>query len=136
MYQILPGIKKIGMVSTSDIPNDVVALAASGISITISATPSWLCLSGTPKVEVKEEFYNNSVYQKGTLTLKTAEDLPTDNIAMVIIDAEDNIWLMGQKEIPHLTVENDNSSGLPGNEAAGKEYKIKLSAKKVLLPCI
>ena len=136
MYQILPGIKKIGMVSINDIPDEVVALASAGIPISISATPSWLCLSGTPKVEVKEELHNNSVYQKGTLTFKTVEVLPKDNIAMVIIDAEDKTWLFGQKEIPHVSVEHDDSSGLPGNEAAGQEFRIKYSAKKVLLPCI
>lgn len=136
MYQILPGIKKIGKVAISNIPNEVVELASSGIPISISTSPTWLCLSGTPKVEVKEDFFNNSVYQKGTLTFKTVEVLPKDGIAMVIVDAENKVWLLGQKEVPHISIEHDDSSGLPNNEAAGREYKVKFSAKKVLLPCI
>lgn len=136
MYQILPGIKKIGKVAISNIPNEVVELASSGIPISISTSPTWLCISGTPKVEVKEDFFNNSVYQKGTLTFKTIEVLPKDGIAMVIVDAENKVWLFGQKEVPHISIEHEDSSGLPNNEAAGREYKVKFSAKKVLLPCI
>lgn len=135
MYQVLPGIKRIGYVSSSNVPGNVVSLAMAGITINISSTPNWLCLGGSSKVTMDETYDNNAQYQKGTLEFKTEEDVPDDGVAFIVEDVEGHLWLFGQAEIPNVEVERKKSSGQPANESAGHEFKVKFSAKKVLIPC-
>lgn len=136
MYQVLPGIKKIGIMPSDSLPDNVVEMSIAGLVVELPSAPSWLCLADGAKVDVDENYDNNAQYQKGVLEFKTEDDVPVKKVAFVIIDVEDMVWLYGRKEIPRLIIEHKYSTGAEGNSPAGHEYKVKFSAKKVLLPCI
>lgn len=136
MFQILPGIKRIGYINNTDVPSNVVAQSLAGITLTIYVTPVWLCLAGTPRCEYDDDYDNKANYQKGTLQFTCGDILPRTGLSFIVETVEGEMYLYGQKEVPCLINKLEKSTGAPSSSAAGYDYKAVFKARKVLLPCL
>ena len=79
MKQSLPGIKSVGYVDCSLLPDDLALKALAGIPSNLDAQPTMISLDGIATCEVSSKDDNNYQVEKATLSFSAVESIPTEN---------------------------------------------------------
>ena len=137
MWQKLPGIKKIGLLSRTEIPDNVVKKAEAGIVVTVSQEPDYIDFVGEPTFEVDDKFDNNSRYQTAKLKFCLSNPIyVTYNYVIFVQTVNGECYVMGEKEDSSLLWNSNSTSGTPSGDPNKWDYEVVFFAKKALIPCV
>lgn len=135
-HQSLPGIKSIGFVDPEYLQPNVAFKSVAGIPVGVFCHINSISLCGDASCEAVSEYDMNGRSQKTTLKFNSTDELPTFfKLAFIVVDVENNAYLIGAKENPYPTIKCSKSFGSPSGEPAVYTYEIKLTALKTLIPC-
>ena len=131
--QSLPAIKKIYIVKCSSLSPDIMEKHIAGVPVGVLQLPVEVEHYGDGTLEVEEVNEDGSVYEQVTLTYDTAmiPYMPVD-AAYVVVDANNDKWLIGQKERPYPLVMALKHIGKDRNVYT---VKVTYTRKKALIPC-
>jgi len=130
----LPGLKKVGYVLISNLPDDVVLMALTGMPVKLietmityfNVTPGAVC-------EVEEEYVNGVQVEEAKLKFSTLLPIPTRQpLAFVIMTMNDERYLIGAKEHPRASVKVNGTTGQTDGDASLKNYTVTFKARKAL----
>ena len=132
----LPGIKKIYSVETTSLPLQLEAKSLVGIPITISSTLNELQFFDEPNCTVKQENEQNMQVEEATLEFATTDKLNTDSpLAFVITDVNGKSYLVGTKEPPFPTIEQERQTSSPDGDAACWNVTVTHVGLNALIEC-
>lgn len=135
--QSLPGISAIYRVPASAVAKLAQIAAISGMAAPIFTDLTEICITGDAKAQCKTETTSNSSTQTATLTFKSTDALPADQIwAFIIRDVENNTWLIGSSQPPFPKISATRSTGSTESEAAVTSYEITHTDIRTMIPCI
>ena len=88
---------------------------------------------GTGSCEAENALDDGTYYEKTILQFSTAEEITnTTPLAFVIMDAQENYYLIGAREAPYPIIEIAKSVS---SESNVNNVKVTFSKKKSLIPC-
>ena len=134
--QSLPGIKFIGYVLADNLQREMMNkhLANLPVGIFTDITPIAFC--GVPTCEAVSTYNNNGRIEQTTLRFKTLDELPTSrHIAFVVMDCNNQSYVIGQREKPRPIVNIIQNTGTPNGDPAVLSVEVTLYAQKSLIPC-
>ena len=133
MKQSLPNIVKVFSVPCASLAPNVVEKYMAGVPVGVYPLPTEVEQYGTGSCEAENILDEGSYYEKTILQFSTAEDIDNRTpLAFVIMDAQNNYFLIGAQEAPYPIVEitkNVNS------ESNINDIKVTFSRRKSLVPC-
>ena len=131
----LPGIKTIAYCYAQWLESDLELLSLSGVPINISAPLTNIPTSGEPTCECTHTNQNNGSNEKVALSFRSRFLIPSgEYLAFVVIDANDQAYIIGTKEEPHPLVSRTQSFGTPGGDPSTFRYEITHASVKALIP--
>ena len=88
---------------------------------------------GTGSCEAENELDDGTYYEKTILQFSTAEEITnTTPLAFVIMDAQENYYLIGAREAPYPIIEIAKSVSTESNM---NNVKVTFQRRKSLIPC-
>ncbi|SDM08152.1 hypothetical protein [Segatella bryantii] len=133
MKQSLPGIKSVGYVDCSLLPDDLALKALAGIPSSLDAQPTMISLDGIATCEVSSKDDNNYQVEKATLSFSAVESIPTENsLAFILSTVSGNTYIIGAKEQPYPTIKATMSTGSTDGTPAVIKYEITYTNRKAL----
>lgn len=131
----LPGIKAIAYCYAQWLEPDLELLSISGVPIYISAPLTNIPTSGDPTCECTHANQNKGGNEKVSLSFRSRFLIPSDEyLAFVIVDANDQAYIIGTKEEPHPLISRTQTFGTPGGDPALFRYEITHASVKALIP--
>ena len=131
-----PGIVSIGYLLAENLPANTTNNALAGIPVVLFLRPTDVPLSGTPECVVEQSNDSNGSAESLTLTFSSALRLPRNKaVALVVKDANNQSWLIGQLERPHLAITSTQQTGTPDGTPAVYVYEVKQTAPICYKPC-
>ena len=113
-------------------PN-VVEKYMAGLLVGVYPLPREVEQYGTGACEAANELDDGTYYEKTVLQFSTAEEITnTTPLAFVIMDAQENYYLIGAKENPYPIVEITKGVSPDANVNG---IKVTFSRRKSLIPC-
>ena len=135
--QILPGIKKIGWLYCSRLPERVDLAALAGLKVALLTDLNDITFFGTPDCRCSMDKENNGFFQTASLKFKSCESLPaTEKIAFVVTDVNDSSFLIGSAEMPMPAVRVERVTGETTGDPAGFLYDVTHKALRSMIPCL
>ena len=131
--QSLPSIVKVFSVPCASLAPNVVEKYMAGVPVGVYPLPTEVEQYGTGSCEAENILDEGTYYEKTTLQFSTAEDIDNRTpLAFVVMDAQENYFLIGAQEAPYPIVEisKDLSS-----ESNINNIKVTFSRRKSLIPC-
>lgn len=130
-----PGITSIGYVFADNLPAETVWFPLIGLPVDVY-NPTEIPLSGTAECAVEHTNDSNGSAESLTLTFSSALRLPRHKaVAFVVTDANGQLWLIGQPELPHLAITATQQTGTPDGTPAVYAYEVRHKAPICLKPC-
>ena len=131
-----PGIVSIGYLLAENLPANTAYSAWAGIPVSLFLRPTDVPLSGTAECVVEQSNDSNGSAESLTLTFSSALRLPRHKaVALIVKDANNQSWLIGQLECPHLAITSTQQTGTPDGSPAVYVYEVKQSAPICYKPC-
>ena len=131
-----PGIVSIGYLLAENLPANTAYSALAGIPVSLFLRPTDVPLSGTAECVVEQSNDSNGSAESLTLTFSSALRLPRHKaVALIVKDANNQSWLIGQLECPHLAITSTQQTGTPDGSPAVYVYEVKQSAPICYKPC-
>lgn len=104
--QSLPNIVKVFTIPCDSLAPNVVEKYMAGLPVGVYPLPTKVEQYGTGSVEAVNVLDEGTYYEKTTLKFSTAEDIDNNTpVAFVVMDAQENYFLIGAKEKPYPIVE-------------------------------
>lgn len=135
--QILPGVKKIYWVDCKYLPTriDLKAISKIPVPLLIDLNPITFFGEVTCRRDTVKE--NGGWHETATLGFNSHEELPfSGHIGFVVIDANNQAYIIGGYEQPYPEVAIKKITGKPGGDIAGYSYEIKHNALRTLVDCL
>lgn len=134
--QILPGIKSIGWVDCSFLPENIALCAICDMSIALICLVHNIDFFGDPTCECTTKKEAGSIQQTVSLKFSSNQDLPRGiDFGFVIVDTNNQKYLIGTKEPPYTSIEIQKSTGTPSGNNTSKNFEVKHCALRTLIPC-
>ena len=134
--QSLPGIKALGYVSADRLQREIMYKHLAGEPVGIFTDIMPIAFVGVPTCEAVSLYNNNGRIEQTTLRFKTLDKLPTSrHIAFVVIDCNNQSYVIGQREKPRPIVNITQNTGTPNGDPAVLSVEVTLYAQKSLIPC-
>ncbi|MDE6272891.1 MAG: hypothetical protein K2M31_07785 [Muribaculaceae bacterium] len=133
MIYSLPGISKIGWINASLLPPAISMSKIAYIDVAIFNNVNWILLADGATCTLKSYVEKGQRINEAELSFRSAEHLPIEDIAFVIIDANDKKWLIGFKECPRPVITAEKNLGKKGSESSVIEYKVTHKAIRTLI---
>lgn len=136
--QRLPGVKFIGLLNANRLQRCVYLNKITGQATPVLTSIEQVFFSDEPDCQCKTEPMNGSYQETATLKFLSTTLLPMipgGNYAFVVTDIEDNSFLIGSLEPPHLTFECTMQCGAPDGDGSGFYYEIKHCQYRTMIPC-
>lgn len=131
--QSLPNIIKVFTVPCASLAPNVVEKYMAGVPVGVYPLPTEVEQYGTGSCEAENILDEGSYYEKTTLQFSTAEELSNSTpLAFVIMDAQENFFLIGAQEAPYPIVEIKKNVS---SESNVNDIKVTFSRRKSLVPC-
>jgi hypothetical protein len=136
--QILPGIKKIVFFNGDLLPARVDLRAICNEKIIINHDSYHdVDICGDAQCQRESSVEKHSRYDDVSLSFDSTTYIPLGkNIAFVVVDVNDNAWLIGSKEKPQPIIKLSIDMGTPDGETAAYKYKVTHKALRSLIPCL
>ena len=136
----LPGIKSVGWIYSRDIPKDTAFRAVAGLPVPLSAMngvqENVVSLTGDAAWEADTDTEGNAEAQTVKLSFSTTDILPVgERLSFIVVDVEDNLWLIGGCDEPGVRLSRHNVSGLPDGEKKVTGYEAQFTAPVALRKC-
>jgi len=132
----LPGVKAIAYCYAKHLSPDLELQAIAGVPVYATAPLTNIPTTGEPTCECLLTNENYGSNEKVTLSFHSRAQLPDDDyLAFVVIDANDNAYLIGTREEPHPLISRTQSFGTPGGDPSTFTYEITHASVKALIPC-
>ena len=133
MKQSLPNIVKVFTIPCASLAPNIVEKYLAGLPVGVYPLPTEVEQYGTGSVEAENILDEGTYYEKTTLQFSTAEDIDNRTpMAFVVMDAQENYFLIGAQEAPYPIVEITKGMSPDTNI---NDIKVTFSRKKSLLPC-
>ena len=133
MIQSLPNIVKVFTIPCASLAPNVVEKYLAGLPVGVYPLPTEVEQYGTGSCEAENTLDEGTFYEKTTLQFSTAEEIDNRTpTAFVVMDAQENYFLIGAKEAPYPIVEI--TKGL-SPDANINDIKVIFSGRKSLIPC-
>lgn len=129
----LPGIKAVGLIQRSALPENMVFKAMAGVKIVIDAQPEWLCDARGASGQWESRFDNNSYYERAKLSFNVPAKLDITGKVFIAETVEEELLVFGFREPPHPVVIYTRNSGEPGGTSAGYSYEVSSTASRAVL---
>ena len=131
--QSLPNIVKVFTIPCASLAPNIVEKYMAGLPVGVYPLPTEVEQYGTGAVEAENVLDDGTYYEKTTLQFSTAEEIDNRTpTAFVVMDAQENYFLIGAKEIPYPIVEITKGMSPDANV---NDIKVTFSRKKSLIPC-
>lgn len=131
--QSLPNIVKVFTIPCAPLAPNVVEKYMAGLPVGVYPLPTEVEQYGTGSVESENVLDEGTYFEKTTLQFSTAEEIDNRTpMAFVVMDAQDNYFLIGAKEKPYPIVEITKGVSPDANV---NDIKVTFSRKKSLIPC-
>lgn len=133
MIQSLPNIVKVFTIPCASLAPNVVEKYMAGLLVGVYPLPREVEQYGTGACEAANELDDGTYYEKTVLQFSTAEEITnTTPLAFVIMDAQENYFLIGAKEAPFPIIEIAKSISAESNV---NNVKVTFTKRKSLIPC-
>lgn len=135
--QILPGVRRVGMLPCSSLPANVALSAICGLRVPLMADVEPVPLCGVGECRCVRTRQGASVSETATLTFSSHMMLDgSRDMAFVVEDVQCRTWLVGSREAPFPVLSATRMTGVPGGEPAGVEYEVTLSSLRSMVDCV
>ena len=136
----LPGIKSVGWIYSRDLPKDTAFRAVAGLPVPLSAMnnvqENVISLTGDAAWEADTDTEGNAEAQTVKLSFSTTDILPVgESLSFIVVDVEDNMWLIGGWDEPGVRLSRHNVSGSPDGEKKVTGYEALFTAPVALRKC-
>ena len=131
-----PGIVSIGFLFADNLPANTAYSALAGIPVNLFLRATDVPLSGKAVCVVEQSNDSNGSAESLTLSFSSSYRLPRHRaVAFVVKDANNQSWLIGQLERPHLSITSSQQTGTPDGDSAVFVYEVKQIAPICYKPC-
>ena len=131
--QSLPHIIKVFVVPCANLVPNVVEKYLAGIPVGVYPLPTEVEQYGTGSCEAENALDDGTYYEKTILQFSTAEEITnTTPLAFVIMDAQENYYLIGAREAPYPIIEIAKAVSTESNV---NNIKVTFTRRKSLIPC-
>lgn len=137
--QRLPGVKFIGLLNANHLQRNNYLCKITGQRTLVSTSIEQVFFSDEPDCSCVTEYLNGGYQETATLKFLSATLLPMvpgKNYAFVVTDIEDNSYVIGSLEPPHVTFKCEMRCGAPDGDGSGFYYEIKHCQYRTLTPCV
>ncbi|MCM1293048.1 MAG: hypothetical protein NC111_06620 [Bacteroides sp.] len=137
--QRLPGVKFIGLVDADNLQRNNYLCKITGQRTPVLTSIEQVFFSDEPDCRCKTEYLNGGYQETATLKFLSTTLLPMvpgKNYGFVVTDIEDNSYLIGSVEPPHVTFECEMRCSAPDGDGGGFYYEIKHCQYRTLTPCV
>ncbi len=129
----LPNIVKVFTIPCASLAPNVVEKYMAGLPVGVYPLPTEVEQYGTGTVEATNVLDDGTYYEKTVLQFSTAEEIENRTPkAFVVMDAQENYYLIGAQEAHYPIVEI--TKGISGEENV-YNIKVTFSRRKSLLRC-
>lgn len=131
--QSLPNIVKVFTIPCASLAPNVVEKYMAGLPVGVYPLPTEVEQYGTGSCEASQDYDEGCYIEKTVLQFSTAEEITnTTPLAFVIMDAQENYFLIGAKEAPFPIIEIAKSISAESNV---NNVKVTFTKRKSLIPC-
>ncbi len=131
--QSLPHIIKVFVVPCANHVPNVVEKYMAGIPVGVYPLPTEVEQYGTGSCEAENALDDGTYYEKTILQFSTAEEITnTTPLAFVIMDAQENYYLIGTREAPYPIIEIAKAVSTESNV---NNVKVTFARRKSLIHC-
>ncbi len=134
--QSLPGIQFVGYVPAELLQRQIMYKYLSGLKVGVFTDVKPIRFVGTPTCDAVSSYNNNGRIEQTTLRFSTLDELPIyKHVAYIVIDCNEQAYIIGQREKPRPIVKVSADTGTPDGDPALKTVEVILYAQKSLIPC-
>lgn len=134
---ILPGVRRIGYVDCTKLQRRVDLHRICQTVIPILTEITEVFFFDEPTCSRKTEVNGADITETSTLKFVSATLLPIHlPLGFVVLDQNDQCWLIGQKEHPRPKLKVDMRCGFPDGDGGGFEYEITHISLRTLIKCV
>lgn len=131
----LPGIKAIAYCYAQWLESNIELQSLADVPVYVTAPLTNIPTAGEPTCDCDHANHNNGQNEKVTLSFRSRFLIPDgEYLAFVIVDANDQQYLIGTKEEPHPLISRTQTFGTPGGDPALFRYEITHASVKALIP--
>lgn len=130
----LPGLKKVGYVPVSNLPDNIVFCSLAGGTVPLFESMTYFDVAPGAVCEVEEEYSNGVQVEQAKLKFSTLAAIPTNEpLAFVFITMNDEQLLIGAREKPRATIKVNTTTGQTDGDASITSYTVTFKARKALV---
>lgn len=110
--QSLPGVKRVGVVRSSELPRGVALMGICGQTVPVTCEVKWLTLAGEAECGCRMEKSVGGYTARATLRFATATAMgECTDVAFVVEDVKGRQYLVGSLERPRVKVTVEQTLG-------------------------